>query len=71
MAKKETGRKFSCIHCGEPYEAYPPDGFHLLASLKQEDVNDPIKMTFICRAKGCGKENIIYWGKIRPIVLRG
>jgi hypothetical protein len=54
--------KFSCIYCGAPYEAYPPDSIHDMASLKPEDVGDPQKMIYKCQNKDCGKENIIYWG---------
>jgi hypothetical protein len=62
VVKEDAGKKFSCICCGEPYLAYPPDSFHVFASVKSEDVADPIKMTYKCRAKDCGKENILFWG---------
>lgn len=62
---KETVKRLSCLHCGSPFEAYPPDDFHLFASLKAEEVSNPVKMIYRCQAKGCGNENILYWGSRR------
>jgi len=60
MPKKEEVKQFSCLHCGVPYTAIPPDDFHPYASVKADDVDDPLKMTYRCKA--CGKDNTIYWG---------
>lgn len=60
MPKKEEGKRFSCLKCGSSYLAYPPDDFHAYASVKADDIDDPIKMTYRC--KDCNNDNVIYWG---------
>jgi len=49
MVKKESGKRFSCIKCGATFEVNPPDDIHYIASLKESDVEDPVKMTHRCK----------------------
>lgn len=67
MGKKEKARKFSCLHCGTPFEAYPPDDRHTRATRNKKDYEDHIKVDYKC--KDCGKFNTIYWGRIKPVFM--
>jgi rubredoxin len=60
LSKKEKVKRFSCVKCGSPFDAHPPDDLHNTASLKEADVEDPIKVEYRC--KDCGNINVIYWG---------
>lgn len=71
MVKYEAVKKLGCLYCGAPFEAYPPDDFHIIASLKSEGANNPVKMVYKCQAKGCGSENIIYWCSPKGKVYSG
>ena len=63
MVKDDRAKGFSCLKCGTPYMAYPPDDFHYDASIKEKDVEDPIKVDYKC--KECGNMNTLYWGWVR------
>ena len=59
-------RKFACLQCGTPYEAYPPDDVHTKASSTeckecgQEHYDDKeIKVNYEC--DNCSKLNTIFW----------
>ena len=52
-------KKLSCIHCGNPFEVYPPDDLHHFATRRMEDYGDNIWIRYTC--KGCKKINLIYW----------
>ena len=58
---KNTMKKFSCLNCGAPFDAYPPDDIHNTASLRITNVNEPKKIKYKCEQ--CNRENIIYWGR--------
>lgn len=60
MVKNDRGKKFSCLHCGSTFIAYPPDDYHQIASIKENEVGDPIKVEYRC--KDCNKTNVLYWG---------
>lgn len=66
LPKREEVKKFSCLHCGAPYITNPPDDFHYYASVKEDDVEDPIKVTYRCEK--CGKDNTLYWGSQKVFV---
>ncbi len=63
MAKQEV-KKYSCLHCGNPFDAYPPDSRHTWASRDSNHYEHSIKVTYICEK--CKNENIIYWGYSPP-----
>ena len=54
-------RWFSCIHCGTPFEVYPPDDEHPIASLeKPKEAAGTIKeMTVDCIR--CLQPTTLYW----------
>jgi len=60
MIKNERGKTFSCLKCGSPFIGYPPDDYHQIASIKESEVGDPIKVEYRCEK--CGKTNVLYWG---------
>ena len=60
MVENERGKKFSCLKCGSSFIGYPPDDYHQIASIKESEVGDPIKVEYRC--KKCGKTNVLYWG---------
>jgi len=62
MVKNKRGKTFSCMKCGETFEAHPPDDFHQVASIKPDGVEDPIKVEYRCKGKGCNHVNVLYWG---------
>jgi len=37
------------MKCGETFEAHPPDDFHQVASIKPDEVGDPIKVEYRCK----------------------
>jgi hypothetical protein len=57
MSVKKT---YSCRFegCGLPFDAYPPDDFHTIATLDKK--KDSIKRTYRCPKKHL---NTIYWSK--------
>ena len=64
MPEKKWVRRFSCVHCGTPFEVYPPDMNHTRASLedpKNEASGTVIKMTYDCKNKNCLKPTTLYW----------
>ena len=71
MVRKETAKTFSCLYCGTPFEAYPPDDLHTVASRNEKDYEDHIKINYKCTAKGCGEINTIYWGYPKPSISFG
>ena len=65
MSKKSKNKIFSCIKCGNPYEAYPPDDKHRIATMLSEEAKkDHIIVKYIC--KNCGNINILYWAHDQP-----
>jgi len=64
MVKKEVLKRFSCLKCGTPFDAYPPDDRHDTATRNEKDYEDNIKVDYRC--KECGHINTIYWGHITP-----
>jgi len=56
-------RRFSCIHCGSPFEVYPPDDDHPRASLEKpkEAAGGIIEMTYDCKNNDCLKPTTLYW----------
>ena len=56
-------RIFSCLTCGNPFDAYPLDDYHTSASIKESKVGDPIKVVYDCKMGGCEGKNTIYWGR--------
>jgi len=63
---KEKVKKFSCLNCGTPFEAYPPDDLHDKATRKKGFYKDNIKVNYIC--KKCKNVNTLYWGHPYPPV---
>jgi len=63
MSQKKT---FSCIKCGHPFDAYPPDDIHTVATRREGDYRDHIKIDYKC--KNCGEVNTIYWGHPQPSI---
>jgi len=61
---KEKVKKFSCLKCGTPFEAYPPDDRHYKATRNEKDYEDHIKVDYRC--KECSHTNTIYWGHPKP-----
>lgn len=60
MVKDDRGKRFSCPKCGASYVGYPPDDYHQIASIKQSEVGDPIKVEYRCEK--CRSTNVLYWG---------
>ena len=52
-------RKFSCINCGHPYDAYPPNDVFHIAQNKQCNENDCIEIKYEC--DNCNNKNTIFW----------
>ena len=52
---------FSCIKCGHPFTAYPPDDVHDIATRNESDYEDHIKIDYKCEK--CGAINTIYWSR--------
>ncbi len=60
--KNDLPKKYSCVYCGTPFDAYPPDDKHDFATRNEKDYEDHIKVDYKCKANDCGKINTIYWG---------
>jgi DNA-directed RNA polymerase subunit RPC12/RpoP len=60
MVKKEVAKMYSCLKCGAPFVAYPPDDRHDTASRIEKEFEDPIRVDYKC--KDCPYINTIYWG---------
>jgi rubredoxin len=69
MVKKEAVKKFSCLKCGSPFDAYPPDDRHNVATRNEKDFKDNIKVDYVC--KDCRNTNTIYWGHPEPAIAIG
>jgi DNA-directed RNA polymerase subunit RPC12/RpoP len=67
MVKKEVAKRFSCLKCGTPFEAYPPDDRHGSATRNEKEYEDHTKVDYRC--KECGNINTMYWGN-PPICFR-
>lgn len=54
-------KKFGCVHCGTPFEVYPPDDNHPTASLEKpkEAAGTIVEMTYDCR--NCMHPTTLYW----------
>ena len=64
MGDNFNQRIFSCVECGEPYTAFPPDDLHKVASIKEpseKDAWDTIKIIHDCVK--CLKPMTVYWYK--------
>lgn len=61
MVKNDRGKKFSCLRCGSSFTGYPTDDYHQIASIKESEVEDPIKVEYRCTE--CGNTNVLYWGE--------
>jgi rubredoxin len=64
LVRKENVKRFSCLKCGTPYDAYPPDDRHNIATVNEKDYEDHIKVDYRCEK--CGNINTIYWGHVIP-----
>jgi len=69
MVKDTRGKNFCCIKCGASFVCHPPDDFHVNASLKPSEIEDPIKVEYRC--KECGNTNVLYWGWVKMQVSVG
>ena len=54
-------RNFSCVNCGTPYEAYPPNDENNIAKQTPCDRGDSIEIKYEC--DNCNHINSIYWDK--------
>ena len=54
----EFERKFTCQHCGETYEAYPPDEYYTKARMKKYE-DKGVEMKHKCNK--CANLNVLYW----------
>jgi hypothetical protein len=65
LIKTSKAKKFSCVHCGTPFEVYPPDDEHPRASLEKPKASEVagsiIEMTYDCKNKNCLKPTTLYW----------
>ena len=61
---KEGAKKFSCLECGEPFEAFPPDDQHAIGSLDPSPT--AIKITYECVNH---HKNTIYWLSTKGVLL--
>jgi len=66
---KETVKKYSCLNCGTPFEVYPPDDLHDIATRNETDFKDHIKINYKCTE--CNEINTIYWGYDEPVMFVG
>jgi len=56
-----SARKFACVNCGYPYDAYPPnDRYHIALPIQCED-SDCIEIKYEC--ENCRKMNPIFWDR--------
>lgn len=62
MVKKEVAKTYSCLKCGAPFVAYPPDDRHTTATRNEKDFEGHIKVDYRCKERGCDNTNTIYWG---------
>ena len=65
MSERKT---FSCLKCGRPFPAYPPDDLHPTASLNKEDLENTVEMKYKC---DCGNEITLYWGRRKLAMVMG
>lgn len=54
-------RNFSCVNCGNPYEAYPPNDENNIATQTPCNRNDSIEIKYEC--DNCNHINAIHWDK--------
>ena len=76
MSRKSRPVKiFSCVQCGHPYEAYPPDDSHRIGTLEKpnpEDVKGTvIEVTHDCENPGCHHPTTLYWWRWKVTISRG
>lgn len=57
-------RRFSCINCGNPFDAYAPDQEHNTATRDSGKYDNSIRVNHKC--SNCGHDNFIYWGDVGP-----
>jgi hypothetical protein len=58
-------KKFSCVHCGTPFEAYPPDDEYPVASSEKPEASElaGIVIEKIHDCKNCLQPTTLYWYK--------
>lgn len=61
-----SAKRFSCVKCGTPFDAYPPDSLHNIASRDRRSYDDHVKIDYKCGS--CKTTNTIYWGHPKPFV---
>jgi len=61
---KKRAKIFSCLECGEPFEAFPPDDEHLIGS--RDPSPDAIVIKYTCVS---GHSNTIYWLSTKGVLL--
>ncbi len=61
-------KRFSCVHCGTPFEVFPPDDDHPKASLRKpkEVAGYIIEMTYDCKNQDCLQPTTLYWYRRKP-----
>jgi DNA-directed RNA polymerase subunit RPC12/RpoP len=65
LSRNGKTKMFSCAKCGAPFEAFPPDDLHSIATrLEKEATKDNVIAEYKCR--DCGKVNTIYWVHTPP-----
>ena len=61
---KEGAKIFSCLACGEAFEAFPPDDQHNIGS--RQPSTDCIPITYTCVNR---HKNTIYWLSTKGVLL--
>ncbi len=70
MPKRKSGpsvKEFGCVHCGDPFDTYPPDDVHNVATRDKDEYEDHIQIDYKC--KNCETVNTIYWGRLEMMSL--
>jgi len=64
-------RKFSCLGCGRPFDAHPPDDVHTVADRDHHGfIVDCVRVNHLCQNTDCKeRENPIYWFAQQPYVV--
>jgi len=60
MSEKKVAKTYSCLKCGAPFVAHPPDDRHDKATRNEKEFEDHIRIDYRC--KECDNTNTIYWG---------
>jgi hypothetical protein len=59
---------FSCDGCGQGKLIQPPDDIHTEANRQYDSLQKPVKTSFKCENKDCGRLNFVYWYKPKPLI---